>query len=257
MARLRKVGVATSTATGHFDVVEYDSELQVLTIIVRPSFTFEPFVPPEGSDPELLAQLPLFLANMRSACKDTFKLMVEAWGGWHRFVCIEPGANNVYATVRCEVDELPAEAIQPGTRYTPVIFGNVGMQAHAKQSLNVDHSDGYRSMGGVTAFPILPQEYLAAQLGFPPAGGYPSYTLMHELGHIFGLGDEYASMALGYADGQPTEHTPLAMQELGKNVYHGWNDNSIMAHGGEILDVHGVCFLQALRYVTGLKWRFA
>ena len=79
---------------------------------------------------------------------------------------------------------------------------------------------------------------------------------MHELGHIFGLGDEYVGVKPGYAYGLPTEHSGLVSQELNKNIFHGWNDKSIMAKGGEILDVHGVTFLAAIRNVTGLKWSF-
>ncbi len=260
LRKIRKEGVATATGIGQFDVVEYDTEQQVLTITVRPSFTFEQWRPPAGADPDFLAQLPAFLANMRAACKDTFRLMVEAWGGWHRFVCTEPGVSNVYVTVRLEVDELPAASIRPGTPYTPVTFGNVGQFARVHiggHSMSLDHSDGYRTVGGTTALPIFPREHLAAQLGFPPTGDYADYTIMHELGHIFGLDDEYAAAVPGYAQGNPTAHTALAMQELGQNVYHGWNKKSLMDHGGEILDVHGVCFLQALRDVTGQKWKFA
>ncbi len=250
--------VETGTGLGYFDAVKYDDINQELTIVIRPSFNFEPFRPPAGIDPVLFAQWPLFEANMRAACKVTFSRMAECWGGWHKFVRAEPGVFHGFVTTRIEVEEQPAGAIPPGLVYTPISFRNVGFGAHVMEhSMSVDHRDGYLSLGGVLAAPIWPKEYISAQLGLPPPGGFPSYTIMHELGHIFGLGDEYVSATPGYAHGQPTNHTALAMKELGTNVFHGWNNKSIMTHGGDILDVHGVTFLYALRIVSGIKWKFA
>ena len=254
--KYKKIGVETSTGRGKFDVAEYNTENQILTITIRPRFNFEPFPIPTGVDPLQIAQWPQFLANMTNACKTTFKAMVEAWGGHHHFVCTEPGLSHLSSKVVVESDEIiESETITPGTSYTPVIFGNVGRHAFVNHSINVDHSDGYTTIGGITAFPIIPAEYVSLALGFPPPV-FQHYTLMHELGHIFGLGDEYESSDMNYSQGLPTLHSSLAVQELNKNVFHGWNDKSIMSHGGESLDVHGVTFLTALRKITGLKWAF-
>ena len=258
--KYKKAGVPTSTGVGKFDHVEYNTETGTMTITVRPSFTFHRFSPPMDADPFILAQWPLFMNNIEIACKTTFKMMVEAWGGHHQFVCTEPGMTHLYANVRCEVEEiLSGEPMAPGTYYTPVIFGNVGDRAHMSTgSIVVDHSDGYvlTPLGGIITAPIVPSEYLSLALGAPPAS-YRQYTIMHELGHSFGLGDEYVGAKPGYAYGNTTHHSNLASAELGQNVFHGWNDNSIMATGGEIMPVHGVTFLAALRNVTGLQWRFS
>lgn len=251
--------VDTGTGLGYFDAVRYDDINQQLTIVIRPSFNFQPFQPAAGTDPNLLAQLPLFLTNARAACKETFSRMAQCWGGWHKFVQAGPGAAQGFVTTQIEVEEVPAGPIPANLSYTPITFGNVGMRARVKaHNMVVDYTDGYVNMGGVIVAPIWPQEYIAAQLGLPPPNGFPNYTIMHELGHLFGLGDEYVAAAPGYAQGQPTDHSALAMRELGTHVFHGWNNKSIMTNaGGDILDVHGVSFLHALRTVSGVHWKFA
>lgn len=76
----------------------------------------------------------------------------------------------------------------------------------------------------------------------------------HEIGHLFGLGDEYLENANPkYAKGLPTEHSKLAKERAGVDVAHGPNDGSIMNQGNEIRPEHGVTFLGALEEVTQMK----
>jgi hypothetical protein len=78
--------------------------------------------------------------------------------------------------------------------------------------------------------------------------------IRHEIGHMFGLDDEY-----GY-DGQPVRHSALVEREFGHPILaERWRKDSIMySHNGTVIYMeHGVTFLEALRKITGMQeWKF-
>jgi hypothetical protein len=89
-------------------------------------------------------------------------------------------------------------------------------------------------------------------------------VIVHELGHVLGLGDEYIDKddpsTAGQA-GQPAAHSALVEKEFGYPVLRGkWKKESIMAlgpDGRDILIEHGVTFLEALRQITNMnEWTF-
>lgn len=263
-----KYGFRPSAGWGKFDQIEYNSETQVLTITVKAQITIEPWMPPEGISPEMANRWPGFIKTMEQSCRETFRLNVECWGGWHRFVCNEPGISNLFAEVRCEVEEMGSGTLAPNTIFTKVTFGSVGQKAKmfTSTSIILDHTDGFdrdidRDITALTCIPERPKEHIEALMGFPPVPPetYKYRTIMHEVGHLFGLGDEYDANEEGYQKGSPVAHTALVKKDLNKDIFHGWTDQSIMGKAyssGKILDVHGVTFLEALRALTGLSWKF-
>ncbi|MBI5876485.1 MAG: OmpA family protein [Chloroflexi bacterium] len=89
--------------------------------------------------------------------------------------------------------------------------------------------------------------------------GQAQVTMIHETGHMFGLGDEYASPAGGFAPGagtpgtigQPAQHGALASAMGGgvQGAVYENNDN-IMSVGNVVRPQHYATFLEALNAVA-------
>lgn len=89
--------------------------------------------------------------------------------------------------------------------------------------------------------------------------GEAQVTMIHETGHMFGLGDEYSSPAGGFAPGagtpgtigQPAQHGALASAMGGgvQGAVYENNDN-IMSVGNVVRPQHYATFLEALNRVT-------
>jgi hypothetical protein len=269
----RKSRLVSETGTGHFDAVEYNTEDQLLTITVRPNFQFPAFnlneYPYEmRSDPEFARQAKAQHELKKEAFKLSFTRQTEAWGGNHIFYCHEQPLKGRRANVRVEVDLVPAGDKESQTYVTIVERNPTSDGAEARTgahtgSIVVQWDEGYTDRYDPNRNTMVPESVgppldLIGEAGGPHAKMPESQlTLMHEMGHVFGLGDEYVSTKkAGYARGAPTEHSKLAKEMLNKGVVHGGNDESIMALGNKILPQHGVTFLDALRKVTGLRWEF-
>jgi hypothetical protein len=279
----KKSPCPTGTGIGHFDEVEYNTETHTMTVTVRPTFHFPPF---QASDyPREIREDPLALRNAareyearKDAFVGSFVRQAEAWGGHHAFYCHEPPIVGERAVVRVDADltyakASPASPTESTTAVTVVdkdagehtgtsgsmvvtLGGSVGMRYDAAANVMIPESVGPFDLppvlgeGGATpgavpgsaSKPKAPQEQL---------------TLMHELGHVFGLGDEYVNRAKpGYGQGEKTTHSELAKSMLQMTVGHGGDNATIMAQGNDIRTEHGVTFLSALRTVTGLRWEF-
>jgi hypothetical protein len=266
--RYERSGFRTGTGVGHFDQIEYNSETQVLTVTIRPKFIFSPFNPS------------FYPVEVREAAKGAYEAkkdvyitafvrQAEAWGGNHVFHCHEPGHENLRATVRVEVS-IVAEGPSTDTNITPVVVKDQQFRAHAGHSINtpIDEAVGQEydaTNNKMVPVPLGPKPDLrglgehGASPGGPPVlpepkkEKAPQPVLTHEIGHIFGLDDEYVE---GGNKGQPTNHSALAKSMLGVDVRKGDNPDSIMATGSEILPQHGVTFLEALRAITEMPWEF-
>jgi hypothetical protein len=76
----------------------------------------------------------------------------------------------------------------------------------------------------------------------------------HEMGHMFGLDDEYTGGT--YAPGSKTEHTDFADKAGFKGAQHTRSD-SIMGSGTNVRPHHYVTFLDALKVVSGMdEWEY-
>jgi hypothetical protein len=269
----RKSPLVSATGIGHFDAVEYNSEDQRLTITVRPNFQFPPFnlnaYPYElRNEPEFAQRAKTQHEQQKEAFKFSFVRQTEAWGGKHTFYCHEQPLRGRRADVRVQVDLLPAGDNESQTYVTivdqnPLSGGSEARTGARTGSIVVQWSAGYNLRYDPNGNVMVPEGVgppldLIGEAGGPHAKMPESQlTLMHEMGHVFGLGDEYVDAKKPeYARGSPTEHSKLAKEMLNKDVAHGGDDESIMAAGNKILPQHGVTFLDALRKVTGLRWEF-
>ena len=78
----------------------------------------------------------------------------------------------------------------------------------------------------------------------------------HEMGHMFGLDDEYTSSNAKYGAGMKTEHTDFAEKAGFKGAQHARSD-SIMSGGTNVKAQHYVTFLDALKMVSGMQeWEY-
>src|SRR4051794_13927995 len=79
----------------------------------------------------------------------------------------------------------------------------------------------------------------------------------HEMGHMFGLDDEYTSSSNAkYGAGMKTEHTDFAEKAGFKGAQHARSD-SIMSGGTNVKAQHYVTFLDALKMVSGMpEWEY-
>ena len=78
----------------------------------------------------------------------------------------------------------------------------------------------------------------------------------HEMGHMFGLDDEYTSSNPKYGAGMKTEHTDFAEKAGFKGAQHARSD-SIMSGGTNVKAQHYVTFLDALKMVSGMQeWEY-
>jgi hypothetical protein len=77
----------------------------------------------------------------------------------------------------------------------------------------------------------------------------------HEMGHMFGLDDEYPGTGK-YAAGQKTEHTDFVDKAGFKGAQHARSD-SIMSSGANVRPHHYATFLDALKIVSGMnEWEY-
>jgi hypothetical protein len=235
-------------------------------------------------DPDAMSKAARQFEAMKHAFIGSFVRQAEGWGGHHIFYCHEAPLVGWQASVRIEVDLTYAWGSPPSASVstTPVTAVDTERRASATHgSLVVELNEGVGLRQVADAMipesigPSLHSEPALGEGGSTP-GGLPGLvaprrnppeaqlTLSHEVGHLFGLGDEYVEKdekdkrlyKSGYGPGDPTEHSKLAASMLGKSVKHGDDNATIMAQGMNIGPQHGVTFLAALRSVTGLRWEF-
>jgi hypothetical protein len=95
--------------------------------------------------------------------------------------------------------------------------------------------------------------------------GRTQVTMMHETGHMLGLGDEYSSPAGGFAPGAgtpgnigaPVAHSGLAAA-MGNGVPPAVSENNdnIMSVGNVVRPQHYSTFMEALTNVTAKAWHY-
>lgn len=92
--------------------------------------------------------------------------------------------------------------------------------------------------------------------------GVPQMVAAHEAGHMFGLGDRYATTAgsgiggTGPSVGLPSRHDDLAT-DGGLGGAKAANDDGIMSWGNEVRPADYATFLEALKDVSGIdEWAF-
>jgi hypothetical protein len=89
--------------------------------------------------------------------------------------------------------------------------------------------------------------------------GVAQIVAAHEAGHMFGLGDRYATTpgggigGTGPSAGLPSKHDQIAQNE-GLGEAKASNDDGIMSWGNDVRPADYATFLEALKDVTGIDW---
>ena len=83
-------------------------------------------------------------------------------------------------------------------------------------------------------------------------------TVLHEFGHMFGLGDEYPNAGAGRSAGTPVAHSALAQALIpGQQAIVATDSDNIMSGGETIRPHHYVTFLEVLGTMTGTTGQWA
>jgi outer membrane protein OmpA-like peptidoglycan-associated protein len=83
-------------------------------------------------------------------------------------------------------------------------------------------------------------------------------TVLHEFGHMFGLGDEYPNAGAGRPVGTPVAHSALAQALIpGQQPIVATDSDNIMSGGETIRPHHYVTFLEVLGTMTGTTGQWA
>jgi outer membrane protein OmpA-like peptidoglycan-associated protein len=83
-------------------------------------------------------------------------------------------------------------------------------------------------------------------------------TILHEFGHMFGLGDEYPDAGAGRPAGTPVAHSALAQKLIpGQQPIVATDSDNIMSAGETIRPHHYVTFLEVLGTMTGTEGQWS
>ena len=102
-----------------------------------------------------------------------------------------------------------------------------------------------------------PADYRRVDVMITRQGRGGQNVFAHELGHVFGLGDEYAETANGYnrPAGSTASHDQLAKNAGVSGGAVVGNDNRMMSTGNVVGAAHYSTFADALRQLTSKSWR--
>jgi hypothetical protein len=254
----------TTRIGGGYSVL-YQPAFERVTITLRPYFKFVDgtgIVTPADIARALKSGTPVvgtgtdvWTAEDRARFVANFKGEADLWSHRFTFWCQEPGLEGNKATVEIEIEPV-ADPSAPGPPPPKTVW--VGKNAWRSEV----------SQSGVTLTQSDEQFVLPLDLGRPGEGPRPGDltltpsaardlkhpAIAHELGHVWGDGDEYTEAGTERKQGYPVAHSDAVKADFGHAIAYGWNDKSIMARGAEILPEHGVAFRQALELATGLSW---
>ena len=111
----------------------------------------------------------------------------------------------------------------------------------------------------LAAFPTMhdPSDFRRVDISIKRQGRGGQNVFAHELGHVFGLGDEYAETANGYnrPAGALASHDQLAKNAGVTGGAVVGNDNRIMSTGNVVGAEHYSTFADALNRLTSKTWR--
>lgn len=101
-----------------------------------------------------------------------------------------------------------------------------------------------------------PAEYRRVDISITREGRGGQNVLAHELGHVFGLGDEYAEVGSGYnrPAGTKATHDQLARDAGVSGGAIVGDDNRLMSTGNEVGAAHYSTFADALNQLTSKRW---
>jgi hypothetical protein len=171
----------------------------------------------------------------------------------------DPGTNNLTTAAKAtlaklggEMPDAPAGATVPANDVTAKVPGADDAARDARFKVVRDAL----TATGMTAGRVKFEAAGTGDGGKVVVGdGKVQTASAHEMGHMFGLDDEYTG-AGNYTPGHKTEHTDFADKAGFKGVQHARSD-SIMGSGTNVRPHHYVTFLDALKVVTAIdEWEY-
>jgi hypothetical protein len=171
----------------------------------------------------------------------------------------DPGTNDLtadakatLATLGGEMPDAPAGATIPASDVTAKVPG----ADDATRTTRFNAVRDALTATGMSAGRVKFQAAGAGDGGQVVVGdGRVQTAAAHEMGHMFGLDDEYTGDDK-YAPGMKTEHTDFADDAGFSGAQHARSD-SIMGSGMNVRPHHYVTFLDALKVVTGMDdWEY-
>jgi len=102
-----------------------------------------------------------------------------------------------------------------------------------------------------------PANYRKVDIAVKREGRGGQNVLAHELGHVFGLGDEYAEVGSGYnrPAGSRATHDQLSRDAGVTGGAIVGDDNRMMSTGNEVGAAHYSTFADALNQLTSKRWK--
>jgi outer membrane protein OmpA-like peptidoglycan-associated protein len=102
-----------------------------------------------------------------------------------------------------------------------------------------------------------PADFRRVDISVTRAGRGGQNVLAHEMGHVFGLGDEYAEVGSGYnrPAGSTATHDQLAKDAGVAGGAVVGNDNRMMSTGNVVGAAHYSTFADALNQLTSKRWK--
>ncbi|MEN8115380.1 MAG: DUF4157 domain-containing protein [Bacteroidota bacterium] len=102
-----------------------------------------------------------------------------------------------------------------------------------------------------------PSDYRRVDIEVIRQGRGGQNVFAHELGHVFGLGDEYAEVGSGYnrPAGSRATHDQMARDAGVSGGAIVGNDNRLMSTGNEVGAAHYSTFADALNRLTSKRWK--
>ena len=148
--------------------------------------------------------------------------------------------------------------IESVNRYIDDKISSSDLNTNIYSSINTNDSD-QSAEAELAANPATydPGNFRRVDITITREGRGGQNVFAHELGHVFGLGDEYVEVANGYnrPAGAQASHHQLAIDAGVSGGAIVGNDNRIMSTGNNVTAEHYSTFADALRQLTSKPWK--
>lgn len=226
----------------------YLDALGLLGIVVKCNFEFiqgyRDALDPDPSDPKNLPLTappqwirqtapPWTDAEMKAWKTAFLEKNSKYWSGYFAFACTTPGSEALFAE-------------------TEVQFVDAGQKGDHIYNVKV-YRWSHPDFSGGSVVPTCNVRGSTVQLA---EEARDEITIIHEAGHMLGLGDEYPR-----DDGKPekADHSDLVYDDFGHEVWRGQVETYRLMYsrgtGWDVVREYGVVFAHALRTVTQMEWK--
>jgi hypothetical protein len=186
-------------------------------------------------------------------------VQVKAFNKLVHDIGFDPGTNNLTTAAKADLTKLGGEMPNAPAGATIAADDVTAKVPGADDAARQARFTAVRDV--LTAAGMAPGRVRFASAGTGDGGtvvvgdGQNRTSAEHEMGHMFGLDDEYPG-ADKYAPGNKTEHTDFVDKAGFKGAQHARSD-SIMSSGANVRPQHYATFFDALKIVSGMtEWEY-